>query len=268
MIEELTIESANLCPSVEPSDSPLWSSALGQRIVALEELALTPFIRRLHGDVVLWSGDHVDSLGNLQQLMVRHCVFVQQRGVQGHTEMPSLGAALEAIPLRNRSVDGIVLHHALELTHDPRIALREVTRVLAPGGQLIICGFNPWSLLGLRALYARLFSDALSARRIINPLRLFDWLTLLGFELDRPPLYTGVGVPSTRLQERLDMPRLRHWGQGMNHPPSRLPFGGILVISAVKQAVSGRMQLRRRNESRKLAPVAYPAVASWRKTRT
>ena len=175
-------------------------------------------------------------------------------------------AELEALPFKSNSIDGVVLHHALETTQDPRIALREVTRVLAPGGRVIICGFNPLSLVGVRRLYARLLEDALSDQRLVNPLRLFDWLTLLGYELDCKPLYTGIGLPFKRLQEKVDLPKLERWERSAN-PRATLPFGSLLVVSARKQSVSVRPQWRGLKERRRLAPVAYPSVSSWQKSK-
>ncbi len=230
---------------------------------------MAPFLRRLHGDVILWAGTHVDSVSSVRRCMVRHSLFLQQQSSDAHPQVPSLGAQLEALPLKSNAVDGIVLHHALESTADPRVALREVTRVLAPGGRLIICGYNPMSLLGLRRLYARLLEDALSDQRFVNPLRLFDWLTLLGYELDCKPLYTGIGLPSKRLLQRLDLPRLERWERCAN-PPSSFPFspfGALLMISATKQAISVRPHKPGRKERRRMAPVAYPSVSSWQKTK-
>jgi len=237
--------------------------------LTLENVALAPFLRRLHGDVVLWAGSHVDSVASVSGCMVRHSLFLQQLACEGHPQVPSLGAQLEALPLKSNSVDGIVLHHALELAADPRVALREVTRVLAPGGRVIICGYNPLSLLGLRRLYARVLDDALSDQRFVNPLRLFDWLTLLGLELDAKPLYSGFGLPFKRLQERFDLPRLERWERCTNPlsaQPSN-PFGALLIFSATKQAMSMRPDKPGRKERRRLAPVAYPSVSSWQKTK-
>ena len=92
-----------------------------------------------------------------------------------------------------------MLHHALECCADRRSAVREMYRVLRPGGRLLICAFNPFSLWGVRRLVARLFDDAFSDVRFVSPWRLLDWMAVLGFEVDegvrylmyRPPLDIG-----------------------------------------------------------------------------
>jgi len=199
----------------------------------------------------------------LQRCMVRHAVYLHQHPQCTPNEMASLAGQLEAMPFKSNSLDGVVLHHALENTNDPRVALREVTRVLVPGGRVIVCGFNPLSMLGVRRLYAGLADDSLSNQHLVNPLRLFDWLTLLGYELDATPLYCGYMLPFRKLMERFDLPMLERREHALHTKPM-LPFGSVLLVSAVKQAMSGRRQWRSKKERRRLAPVAYPRVASWR----
>ena len=70
---------------------------------------------------------------------------------------------------------------------DPRAGLREAARVLAPGGRIVIVGFNPISLFGIRRIYGKWADDVFSQRCFVNPIRLFDWLELLGFSMDAKP---------------------------------------------------------------------------------
>jgi SAM-dependent methyltransferase len=123
-------------------------------------------------------------------------------------EVPmSMVCDFEALPFPNDSLDLVVLPHSLELTPDPHQTLREVERVLRPEGRVVIAGFNPASLWGLRqrAGHARLGvglgrSSMLylpRAGEFIGYWRLRDWLRLLGFELEagqfgcyRPPFRT------------------------------------------------------------------------------
>jgi len=183
-------------------------------------------------------------------------------------ELARFCCQLQAIPLPNNSLDGAVLHHALELVGDPRTAVRELARVLAPGSRLLICGFNPLSLWGLRRGYARLFDDHFSGLRFINPVRLQDWLTVLGFEVCEEVRYLAYGLPFARRSSRnLPTSRLHpvRWGEAVKavlrkHNP---PIGGVYMISAVKQAAVMRRDWdmsRARNP--KLAPVAYPKLSA------
>ena len=192
--------------------------------------------------------------------MVRNCAYLQQDQAGPHSEIPALTATLEDLPFRSRSFDGIVLHHALERVADPRVALREVSRVLAPGGRVLICGFNPLSMMGARRLYGRWFSDSLSTQRMVNPLRLFDWLPLLGLELQGKPIYCGYGLPLAGFLRRSSREHIRV-------QPGMFPFGALLLVDVVKQANSMKRQWRLSKKGRHLAPVAYPRVASWQRSK-
>lgn len=58
----------------------------------------------------------------------------------------------DAIPLLPESIDVVIIHHALEFSLNPRSILEEAYQILAPNGNLIIIGFNPLSMWGLKQL--------------------------------------------------------------------------------------------------------------------
>jgi SAM-dependent methyltransferase len=88
------------------------------------------------------------------------------------------------LPLASQSVDLVVLPHVLEFSQDPHQILREAERVLMPEGQIVIAGFNPLSLWGLKRWLGRKRPDYPWRGEFIGLLRLRDWLKLLGFELN------------------------------------------------------------------------------------
>jgi SAM-dependent methyltransferase len=118
----------------------------------------------------------------------------------------ALHCAFDALPFPNASIDLVVLPHGLELARDPHQTLREVERVLVPEGRVVIAGFNPTSLWGLRQRAGRMqrglrftaSDDGLylpSEGDFMGYWRLRDWLRLLSFEVEtgrfgcwRPPL--------------------------------------------------------------------------------
>jgi SAM-dependent methyltransferase len=96
-----------------------------------------------------------------------------------------------ALPFPESSLDLLVLPHTLELGGDPHATLREVERVLVPEGRVVISGFNPASLWGLRQrrghVYQRWGCDDLflpETGEFIGYWRLRDWLRLLNFEVE------------------------------------------------------------------------------------
>ncbi|MFM6986940.1 MAG: class I SAM-dependent methyltransferase [Hydrogenophaga sp.] len=108
----------------------------------------------------------------------------------------ALVADAAALPFPAASLDLVVLPHTLELSADPHQVLREVERVLVPEGRVVVCGFNPASLWGLRQARARLAGRLglqqwgtgrlylPDAGDFIAPWRTRDWLRLLGFEVE------------------------------------------------------------------------------------
>lgn len=89
---------------------------------------------------------------------------------------------LEELPFESGSVDLALLPHVLEFHRNPHQILREVERVLRPEGHVIISGFNPRSLWGLRRTF-RPRTGYPWCGDFIALSRLKDWLALLGFEV-------------------------------------------------------------------------------------
>ncbi|MCR9279133.1 MAG: class I SAM-dependent methyltransferase [Pseudomonadaceae bacterium] len=219
------------------------SSPIGQRLLAEEQSRLEVAARRFHGDAMLWVGPVCHPADCTERSMVRSRVYVPTQravadarpGSQDAAELvPWLRADLNELPLRTGSITAVVLHHALDLVDEPRHALREVVRVLADGGRLVVCGFNPYSLWGLRRLYAAVRDDAFSDLAFVAPNRLHDWLTVLGMDaprlvptcLNRPPLSFA----------RFDGPRL----QALSRRLDLLPIGGSYLMTAMKSSSAGQ----------------------------
>ena len=87
-----------------------------------------------------------------------------------------------ALPLAENTVDLVVMPHALEFTDDPHLMLREAHRVLRPEGQIVIAGFNPFSLYGVKRYFGREQTPPWNGN-FIGLWRLKDWLALLGFDV-------------------------------------------------------------------------------------
>ena len=89
------------------------------------------------------------------------------------------------LPFAANSIDLVVMPHILEFHDDPHQILREVERILIPDGQLVITGFNPLSLWGVRRHFDKRSASFPAHGDFISVLRLKDWLKLLSFEVDR-----------------------------------------------------------------------------------
>jgi SAM-dependent methyltransferase len=188
------------------------------------------------------------------------------------TQPANTGVALhcdfDALPFPSNSLDLLVLPHALELARDPHLTLREVERVLVPEGRVIIVGFNPASLWGLRQRMGRARSSmGLSqgglylprAGEFIGYWRLRDWLRLLSFEVERGRF--GCWRPPVTTQRWLDRYAWMERAGDRWWPV----FGALYLLVAVKRVRGMRLVGLARREA--LQPKAAPAVVANRRPR-
>ena len=158
------------------------------------------------------------------------------------------------LPLASQSMDLVCLPHVLEFSQDPHQILREAERVLMPEGQIVIAGFNPVSLWGLKRRLSGKLDEYPWCGDFIGLLRLRDWLKLLGFELNggrfgcyAPPFSQAMWLRRFAFMEKAGD---RWW-----------PIcGGIYVVRAVKRVRGMRFVAPQwkngRVRAKALAPVA------------
>lgn len=91
-----------------------------------------------------------------------------------------------SLPLETASIDAVLIAHNLEFSTDPYGNLREVDRILMPEGHLIILGFNPWSLWGVRKVLTGYNVNCFpwdGSSKWFSSYRICDWLTLLNYQV-------------------------------------------------------------------------------------
>ncbi len=127
-----------------------------------------------------------------------------------------------SLPITAGSIECVVLLHGLDLAENPHGLLREVDRILAMDGHLIIVGFNPVSLWGayrpLRNLVRR--SQQMPWRLPFYRLsRLRDWLKLLSFETKelntisyQPLVYRDAWLQKLAFVDSIGNFTLQHFG--------------------------------------------------------
>jgi SAM-dependent methyltransferase len=164
------------------------------------------------------------------------------------------------LPFANEALDLIALPHVLEFVESPHEALREVHRVLRPEGRIIISGFNPYSLWGLRQYSGNLINQPFlpNEGQFISHRRIKDWLHLLNYSIDRGR-FGCYGIPiskSSRLKGMtfLDKVGDRWW-----------PFlGSVFILSAVKR-IPGTKMVGLVKTSRKILSTALKPVSHSQK---
>ena len=207
-----------------PELDALRANRMPHRWVATEAAQLAPAAQADDGDALGMS--RADSPAPPRTAIALHCDF-------------------DALPFDSNSLDLVVLPHALELARDPHLALREVERVLVPEGRVVIVGFNPASLWGLRQQLGRwrrrlrpgpqrgLFLP--DAGEVMRYGRVRDWLRLLSFEVEagrfgcyRPPVASQKWLTRFEWTERVGD---RWWPV----------FGAVYFVVAVKRVRGMRL---------------------------
>ena len=207
---------------------------------------LADWLGTAQGKYVLdWEASRVDAAVadifgfNALQLGLPHHDFLRANRIPMRQKAGESGPVdalceLTALPFAEHSTDLVVLPHVLEFSPDPHQILREIERILIPEGQLIVLGFNPLSLWGLRNRFERQPGFPWHGN-YLSLLRLKDWLKLLGFEVDRgvvgcrvPPWEQEIWLQRWRFMESAD----QHW---WGFP------GGVYMLRAIKRTYGMRL---------------------------
>ncbi|MFN2361340.1 MAG: class I SAM-dependent methyltransferase [Marinobacter sp.] len=89
----------------------------------------------------------------------------------------------DELPFPGDSMDLVIFHHTADFSPHPHQALREASRVLRGEGMIVLIGFNPFSLWGLRKLVSRKRGGPWGGRFMMKR-RMEDWLRLLDFSVE------------------------------------------------------------------------------------
>lgn len=128
-------------------------------------------------------GYHLLKLGKLSsQLNTSSSPISHQINCAKSGQDVGILADLQQLPFQPSSIDLCILAHELYFSSDPHQLLREIDRILTLDGILIISGYNPISLFGLRTILTPKHSQT---ARLFFPSRVVDWLQLLGFEIQQ-----------------------------------------------------------------------------------
>jgi len=173
-----------------------------------------------------------------------HIDPLAQAGVVGDTE---------SWPVMTDTVDAIILPHTLEMTPDPHQVLREADRSLIPDGHLVILGFNPRSLWGVRRVLSRRSQEMPWSGRFLSMHRIKDWLSLLGFDtLESRFLFHRPPVQNTRLLEKFQFLE-------RGTPHGRMLLAASYILVARKRTMIMTAIKAGHATSQQLFPVGIPS---------
>ncbi|WP_152975745.1 class I SAM-dependent methyltransferase [Ferrovum sp. JA12] len=206
---------------------PWLNSTLGQYILNQEQLILDEAVANIFGFNALQL-----CLPGLDALRLNR---IPNRFRLGMNQDCQLQADPLFLPIASHSVDLVVLPHQLEFSEYPHALLREIDRITVPEGRIIITGFNPLSLWGVRQFFSMQPKTFPWNGEFISLNRLKDWLSLLGFELNAGRFLAYVPpFRSEQLRQRFRFMELagdRWWGVG----------GGVYYLEAIKRVQGVRL---------------------------
>ncbi|HYC48500.1 MAG TPA: methyltransferase domain-containing protein [Burkholderiales bacterium] len=156
------------------------------------------------------------------------------------------------LPIATASTDLVLLPHVLEFAEHPHQILRDVARILMPEAHVIVSGFNPFSLWGMRRRLHRA-SDFPWRGRFISLMRVKDWLALLGFEVIGGQM--ACYAPPSRQQKWLERFSFMEAAGDRWWPIS----GGVYFLQAVKRVRGVRLIMPKWSD--RLAPVKQLAAS-------
>jgi SAM-dependent methyltransferase len=197
-----------------------WESPLGHALLTAESELMGEALE----DVFGWELLQVGAWGRGRQLLGRSRTRRQSLVAAGaFPDGADVVARPSALPVLSDSIDAALLPHTLEFAPDPYAVLREVDRVLVGEGQLLVLGFRPWSLWGMRARWSRSgFPPGM--RRVLSERLLREWLVLLGFEVVAAQRYLYLSPWSRGLARGEGAGRMLR--AGLTHP---LPASAFLL---------------------------------------
>lgn len=163
---------------------------------------------------------------------------------QGHHANIIIGD-VDSWPIATESINVLVLHHVVDFVENPHAFLREAMRVLTPGGYIVYCGFNPWSMLGVK----RYFNAKIRGGNYISAIRVKDWFKLLGFDV-RAEQYMAYTTGRQKIERTLQQ--------------YNLPVGGVYLITLRKsvRSITPVMRLWKKRKAPLVAISSFSKIQS------
>ena len=229
----------------QPGDYAKWSDTpLGRYFIEREQRYFDQVVADVFGYNAFQLG-----LPELDLLRASRIPLRCRAGLSGAVHMRT---DLRDLPIASNSVDLILLPHVLEFAEHPHQILREVERVLMPEGQVILAGFNPFSLWGMRRRL-RGGVDYPWRGRFISLIRVKDWLALLGFEIVGGQM--ACYAPPVKQQKWLERWKFMEAAGDRWWPIS----GGVYFLQAVKRVRGVRLIMPKWSD--RLAPAKRLAAS-------
>jgi SAM-dependent methyltransferase len=230
-----------------------YSGALGQATGRLLASGLKPLTQFHGGQTVMGLGYALPYLELLVPASCTQLAFMQAR--QGVVQWPATGVVKSALvneydlPLLESVIDHAIIVHGLERADDPLEMLREVWRVMAPQGRLLLVVPNRRGLWSASERSPFGFGQPFSRGQLAGLLKEAQF-TAVNFRhaLLMPPATKPWLVKAAPVVEQL--------GGGGNR------FSGVIIAEAIKQAYAFTSGKRAGRFVPQLRPVLLPSPSA------
>lgn len=214
----------------------IWSfTSLGKVFLEQEEAIFTSVLSTFRGRFLAWMGCVPNPyLATYLSRITPHTepiIITNTREISSPPQgLVIWNQDMQALPLADECVDGIVLQHCLEFVSFPHEVLREAHRVLVPEGTLMLSGFNPWSLWGMWHLGSHFKKSSPPWQgRFFSPRTIKEWLKFLSFSAFQvKSFFTLPPIQHSNCREKF------HFLTQLEHYPA-LGCGGGFILSAKKR---------------------------------
>lgn len=160
-------------PRVACALAEAWfDTATGRQVHYLERECIDRLVEDIHGYYAL-------QIGNPSKNMLISSP-IKTRVLAGRASRCDVLVDCGSLPFASAELDLVVIAHALEFSAEPEAIVRESFRCLRPEGHIIVVGFNPAGIYGLRRALD-LGGDYPWHGEFIRAKRVRDWLKILGF---------------------------------------------------------------------------------------
>ena len=161
---------------------------LGQALLAQESRLIEEALDGRFGVECLQLGVWGEPRSFIRFARTQHSACIANPPNVSTGELPSAYGRMHRLPVATDSIDVAILPHTLDFSDRQHEVLREVHRVLRSDGHLIVLGFKPGGLWGLRRLIPGAGIPP-RTRNLISDRRLSDWLKLLDLSIHRSTRY-------------------------------------------------------------------------------
>lgn len=171
-------------------------SRLGQALLQVEARVVEEVLDGIFGEQCLQLGVWGDRRTFLRFTRTHRCSLIGETAIGD----PCAIGEMHRLPVESDSIDAVLLPHTLDFSDRPHAVLREVDRVLRRDGRIVILGFKPGGLWGLRRLIPGAGLPP-AADHLISDRRLRDWLQLLDMRIQATSRYFfRWPLPGTKLR--------------------------------------------------------------------